>query len=258
MEPITFIVPVCDEHVYSNCFLASPLFQQGSFQIIAQREYSCAGLAFNKAIQEADTDLLVFCHQDVVLPPSWDQAFVKAIASLQESKKNVGVIGCIGITHAGIPAGHIYRHDRELFPSTPLPQPVQTFDELLISFRKSSNLRFDEELPGFNYYAVDMCLQAEKNGMVNFAVDSPCFHQGKGHRILPRQFYEAQKYMVKKWRPILPVQTLSGRLLCGPGRFLSRLKRRLIATFRLRNPWWMTLPTIDPAEILKRDRYKLH
>jgi len=252
MESITFVVPVGNEDVYEQCFLSSPLFEDGQFQIIAQREFPSAGAAFNDAIDRAENDLLVFCHQDVLFPGSWHVSFTERVVTLEREAENVGIMGCVGITYQGVVAGHVYRHNRELVGSMQLPESVRTLDEMLISFRKSSSLRFDEDLPAFFYYAVDMCLQAESEGLINYAIDAPCFHQAKNRVGLPSNFYKAQDYMIRKWHDVLPVETLSGRLCSDFARPARAFLQRVLLKTRIRKPWWVSLPEIDPAEILQK------
>src|SRR5579884_3468757 len=170
MSSITFIVLVGNQDTYQKCFLSSPLFQRknGStdFQIIAQSGFKTAGEAFNEGIERAVNDLIVCIHQDVILPINWDVRFLAKRSEVESLGPPVGVVGCWGITSEGERAGHVYHRDRQLFPRKvgdngnrgpmALPQRVQTLDELLISFRKSSGLRFDPDLPSFFGYAVDL------------------------------------------------------------------------------------------------------
>ncbi len=150
MSSITFVVPVGSEELYGKCFLSSPLFAEGcGCQVIAQRGFKTAGQAFNDGIEGAANDVVVFAHQDVVLPAGWARLFSARLKELESQGAPVGVVGCVGITLKGEPVGHIYRYDRELFPDLPLPARIETLDEMLVCFRKSSGLRFDPKLPSF-------------------------------------------------------------------------------------------------------------
>jgi|SRR5271157_4095791 len=256
MPSITFIVPVGSEDVFQRCFMSSPLFGgESDFQILAQRGFKRSGEAFNDGLDRAVGDLIVCVHQDVVLPAMWAKRFLAAWRWIESPGIPVGVLGCIGMSSVGEQAGHIYRHDRELFPRQVLPAQVETLDEMLISFRKSSGLRFDPHLPSFFYYAVDMCLQASSKGLQNFAVDAPCFHQAKDrNQNLPNEFFVSQKYMIQKWRKVLPVQTLSGTLGGMATYWAQRVRQYLCRKIRYTpDPWWANLPRVDPGEILATD-----
>ena len=249
MSSITFIIPVGSEDVFQQCFLSSPLFSQDTeFQILAQRGFKTSGEAFNDGIERAVNDLIVCVHQDVVFPGGWATGFLAGLQDLHSRGVPLGLIGCIGMTSSGLPAGHIYRHDREYSPNCPLPARVETLDEMLISFRKSSGLRFDPALPSFFYYAVDLCLQAASRGLHNFAVDAPCFHQAKNrNHVMPAEFYYSQEYMIRKWKPFLPVRTLSGTLGSKRYYWARRIKQSFFQVIRYNPvPWWHDLPRINP------------
>lgn len=252
MSSMTFVVPVGSSDVYEKCFLSSPLFERRSdFQVLAQTGFATSGLAFNDAIEKATNDVIVFAHQDVMFPAMWAEQFLLKLAELESRGVLPGVVGCAGISSAGEGAGHIYRHDREMFLQCPLPARVETLDEMLIAFRKSSGLRFDPALPSFFGYAVDVCLQASSVGLQNFAMDVPCFHQAKNRKKMAKEFDSAWVYLLDKWRDVLPVRTLSGTLERGVSYWRERLKRSVFSAIGYSpTPWWANLPQINPEEVL--------
>lgn len=254
MMAVTFIVPVGDEDIFRTNFLSSPAIAgEHPHQIIVQKGFRCSGEAYNDGLDRAINDLIICAHQDVVLPVNWDHQFLARLDELNESQwVPTGIVGCIGITHEGRAAGHIYRHDREFFPEPDLPVKVETLDELLISFRKSSGLRFDLNLPSFHFYAVDMCLLAQSRGMSNMAVNAPCFHQGKNRSGKPKEFFDSRKYMAEKWKHILPVHTLSGTLDRNPEYFWQQEAKQMMCKLLRKELryWWEDLPRIDPHTLL--------
>ncbi|HLV31774.1 MAG TPA: glycosyltransferase [Chitinispirillaceae bacterium] len=250
MEKISIIIPVSNEDVFRDIFLKSPGLN-GDIEVLKQRDFVNSSEAFNNGVDKAKNDILVFCHQDVMLPKKWFNLFIESLHTIQKSDKNPGVIGCVGITTSGVITGHIYRHNRELVTSNIFPKKVRILDEMLISFRKSSNLRFDKELPGFLNYATDICLQAEELGYNNYVINDPCFHNSKNHEELPKQFYIARKYLVKKWSNKLPVITLSGILCKNKLELLKILKKKIQKIAGIKNkPWWERLPVINPENHL--------
>ena len=256
-KDLTFIVPVGDDGIYQRCFQSSPLFRPGAgFEILCQRGFKSAAKAFNDGIDRARNDLLVFCHQDIVLPASWADTFLARLGELDRQDPHWGVVGCAGRTRSEGFAVHLYRHDREWRGSVPLPAEVRTLDECIIAFRRSSGLRFDEGLAGFFFYAVDICLEAETRRCKNYAIDAPCFHQAKDRETsLPKAFFEAERRVVDKWRERLPIQTPSGRIV-GRGhlvikRLRSRWREFLSARGFKKSPWWGQLPVISPERLLQ-------
>lgn len=254
---MTFIIPIGDETIYEQCFNRSPLFKKNpaKFEVLAQRRYSSAAKAFNAALDVAKNDLVVICHQDIVLPGSWAETFTKCVEQINHLDPNWGVIGHAGMTLDERVAAHVYRHDRELRGDVPLPARVRTLDESFIAFRRSSGLRFDDELPGFYFYAVDICLQAEVKGMQSYAVDAPCFHQARNRASQQASFFELEKRIINKWKNQLPIQTLSGRV-AGRGyliykRFRNRYSELLATCGYHGAPWWESLPKISPERLLE-------
>ncbi|MGI9102778.1 MAG: hypothetical protein ACR2IF_10090 [Terriglobales bacterium] len=257
MSPISFIVHVGNDPVYEQefekYFLSSPLFAQGhGFDIVVQRGFQSAALAYADGIEKTANDLVVFAHLDTMYPVMWADRFMRKLAELEAAGEPVGVVGCIGITSDGRPAGHVYRHDREFFPVTSLPAEVETLDGLILAIRKSSGLRFDTAVPHFFVHAIDLCLQASAMGLKNFALDAPCFHQAKMRQgAITREEFEGLGYLAKKWKHSLPVQELSGTV--RGKRFYSiywlgqRLRRVLLGHPK---PWWGDLPRINPEKIL--------
>ncbi|MHB8754122.1 MAG: glycosyltransferase [Candidatus Acidiferrales bacterium] len=212
--PITFAVAVNSEQLFESNLLASPCFREPhGHQIIVQRNFRSAARAYNEAINKSDNDLIVFCHQDVFFPESWVAQLDIWLRFLANSDKDWGVLGCVGITRYGQVRGHVYssglgvvgaRFDR--------PATVQTLDEIVLILRKSSGLRFDNELPNFHLYGTDICLRAAKKGMKSYAISAFCIHNARQGFILPSEFYESCRYIKRIWRDCLPIQTTCVRI----------------------------------------------
>jgi hypothetical protein len=253
MTSITFVVPVANEDIFRRCLLSSRIFQIPScHELIVQRGWRSAAAAFNEAITRAENDIIVCLHEDVLLPPSWPQQLLGELENLEKLHGSFGVVGCAGATRGGRAAAHIYRHDREFHTPVPLPAAVETLDEMLICFRRSSGLTFDHSLPSFFGYAVDLCLQATSRGLQSFVVDAPCFHQAKSREgRLPEGFFINWNYLCEKWKSHLPVHTLTGTLHYKRSFVAHKFKEFVKNRFRhIPEPWWKNLPKIDPDSIL--------
>jgi len=266
MPGVTFIILVGSQGTYQRCFLSSPLFQtkeeRSNFQIIPQSGFRTAAEALNDGIDRAENDLVVCVHQDVILPLTWMTRFLEGWREVESSGVPLGVVGCWGITSKGEKAGHVYHRDRQLFPRKPgdngnrgpmsLPMRVQTLDELLISFRKSSGLRFDRALPSFFGYAVDICLEAEARGLQNFAIDCPCVHQTVDQRGIRKELFQSEMFLLEKWNELLPIQVPTGTLESKFALWRTRLKLQVqnLIGYKPRRMWWEALRQVDPDEVL--------
>ena len=179
---------------------------------ILRRGYSNISLAYNDAIKTLRKEILVFTHQDVYLPEGWYTSLEKALEGLQDF--NWGVLGVAGasFSHNTIQhTGHIRDRGVAWNMTNPvdLPKQVQTVDELLLIIKNDGSLVFDEEIPSCDFYGADICLQSTRQGKKNYVIDAYLHHNSFRRRDvpLPAEFFAAQKYMVQKWKDLLPVAT---------------------------------------------------
>ena len=195
LTPITFAVAVNDEELFENNFMASPCLRRPhSHQIIVQKNFPSAAKAYNEALDKSANDLIVFCHQDIFFRESWLAQLRHWLDYLESRDPNWAVLGCAGATHDGQVRGYVYspglgvtgaRFDR--------PAPVQTLDEIVLILRKPSGLRFDDGLPHFHLYDLDICLRAAKRGMKSYAIPAFSIHNAKQGSVLPDEFYERRQ-----------------------------------------------------------------
>jgi hypothetical protein len=212
----TVICATNDEDVLKSCLLNSPDIREAS-EIILQRGYTSAAAAYNCAIDKAQSDLLVFVHQDVYLPQGWLASLRRALDLLTKVDPNWGVAGVYGVNKSWDDAtGFLYcTANGRLGNSFEGGREVRSLDELILIMRKSSNLRFDEQLPGFHLYGTDICLEARRRGMKSYAISAFCIHNTNGFRMLPLQFWRCYLFMRKKWRSELPIATPCTEITLG-------------------------------------------
>lgn len=206
---VTFVVAVPNRDIIDRNFLASPcLARPHDHQILVQENFPCAGKAYNQGIAQAENDLIVFCHSDILLPEGWLEQLQESIDWLDANDPNWGVLGVYGKTQDGRGWGHVYSSGRGII-GEPVgqPVPIQTLDEIVLILRKSSGLRFDEALPHFHFYGTDICLRAAKAGMTSYTISAFCIHNTHQNLILADEFYECCWYMRRVWWSALPIQT---------------------------------------------------
>jgi glycosyltransferase involved in cell wall biosynthesis len=227
---VTFAVAMNNREVFESNFLASPCLQgDHGHQILVQEGFSSAAKAYNDAIRKSVNDLIIFCHQDILLPENWLVELERTLDYLEIADPHWGVLGAYGKSQDGLGWGHVYSSGREVIGEA-LKQPVsiQTLDEIVLILRKSSGLRFDDDLPHFHFYGTDICLRAAAMGMKSYAISAFCVHNTHQPLVLPREFYECCKHIKKVWKAYLPIQTTCVRIT----RFNSLIyKRRLLETY---------------------------
>jgi hypothetical protein len=230
---ITFVVPVNDEIIFAKNFMASPcLGPENAHQVLIQRGFKSAATAYNDAIARSANDLMVFAHSDILFPSSWLFDLERALRQLEVSDPNWGVLGCYGETLSDNGRGYVYSPGRGILGNVfDQPAAVQTLDEIVLIIRKSSGLRFDQELPHFHFYGADICMAAADIGRRSYAICALCIHNTQQNLVLPREFYESYQRVKHRWRKFLPIQTTCARIT----RFdLHMYKRRLQEAY-LRN-----------------------
>ena len=197
-----------------------------------------AAQGLNHGIEQVDADWVVCLHQDVLFPDDFWQRLQRALADLDDDVALAGLVGC---ERKGYFRGHIYDPNGHCYwPS--LPKRVLTLDEVLIAVRRSSGLRFNEEVPGFHCYGADICFQADARGLGAVAIDAPLVHLSTGK--LDEHYERASQWLMDTWGErygyVLPMPAL---LLRDEGRagmirkLLHRWRRRGDRLSRNTNPY---------------------
>jgi hypothetical protein len=225
-QTFTFAVAVNDRSVLENNLLASPcLASPHAHEILVQEGFRSAGHAYNDAIDRSPNDLIVFAHQDMIFPEQWLGQVENALDYLEQNDPNWGVLGCYGETRDRKGRGSVYQSGLGLIGKTiERPVPIQTLDEIVLIFRKSSLLRFDEDLPHFHLYGTDICLRAGQAGRTSYAIPAFCIHNTNQGFLLPKEFYECYWHVKQTWKSHLPIQASCIRITKLN---LSMYKRRL-------------------------------
>ncbi len=211
---VTFVVAVNNYEILRNNLLASPCFQvPHQHHLLLQENFPSAAKAYNDAIEKSPNDLMIFCHQDVFLPQAWLSQVQRALDHLESDDPSWGVLGCSGITVDQHMWGHVYSSGLGVIGERSLkPVPIQTLDEIVLIFRKSSGLRFDETLPHFHLYGADICLRAAELGKRSYGISAFCVHNTDLNLVLPKEFYECCRHLKRRWRHRLPIQTTCIRI----------------------------------------------
>ncbi|MBD5781079.1 hypothetical protein IEN85_16390 [Pelagicoccus sp. NFK12] len=206
IEPYTIVTASNDNQMLSDNLLKSKAISSAT-DVIVQKGYQSASKAYNDAIEKSKTDLIIFTHQDIYLPPNWCSELYKSISILDVNSSKWGVLGVWGVSTSGIHTGFMYCNafGDKMGQSFESPKEVQTLDEVVLVIRKSSGLRFDNNLHGFHLYGSDLCLTADSMSLKNYVVSAFCVHNSTNYHAFPRDFWSSYKYLRKKWIKKTPI-----------------------------------------------------
>ena len=168
-----------------------------------------AAIAYNRALDATDADVVIFAHHDVFLPQGWDKLLETRLAEVAAADPNWALFGSFGVGLDDAHIGPVWSSSLgQIIGRVPLqPVQVQSYDELLIILRRSSGLRFDEALPGWHFYGTDIVAQARAKGLNAHAGALPCIHNDRYHEALGADFTESYRFMQRKWRDMLPLRS---------------------------------------------------
>jgi hypothetical protein len=227
---VTFVVAANDRKTLNSNLLASPSLRQGDFQIVIQEGFFSAARAYNDALKKCEGEVLIFVHQDVFLPAGWLVDLNEALRILELQDPHWGVLGCWGVAGGDRKFGYLYTPGEGVI-GAPLryPVPVRVLDEVVLILRKSAQLRFSEQIPGFHFYGADICLNAAMQGMKSYAISAFCIHNSRQYFEYPKDFYISYRAMKRKWRSALPIQTSCIRIAHFDSDIWKRRVKRTIA-----------------------------
>ncbi len=192
--------------------------------------------------QTPSPEVLVFCHQDVLLDPGNGYELLSSIVDqLDLADPAWAVAGIAGGTETLRMAMCVTD------PSGPwrvgeLPRQVQSLDECFLLIRPRPGLACSEGLSGFHFYGTDLCLNANRLGLTCYAIPFHMTHLSAGNR--DASFDECRRRVAERWNP-----EYIGRYVRTPSAilFLSRfgwLRRVFGSDARLakmeRPPLWHT------------------
>jgi hypothetical protein len=248
----SFIVASNSEPVLRSCLLASPDLEHA--EVSVQRSCRSAAVAYNRGMDCTRSEVMVFAHQDLYLPGGWLQRLEAGLDWLGQNDPNWGVLGIFGVDTRGAGQGHIYSAGRQAVLGAAFAgaKPVETLDEVLLILRRSSGLRFDEELPGFHMYGADICVQAKVRGLKAYAIAAFGIHNSNGIGMLPLAYWRCWWRLRRKWSAHLPVAAP-----CMPVTRWGVPALRYVVGHSLwlaRHPGRVHTRVPDPAEIWKRLR----
>jgi len=209
-ESLSVVAAISSDATLGANLLMSPDVQAQRISVIETRGSATAGAAYVHGLQGIDSGVVAFIHQDVYLPAGWMDQLEPQLARLSELDPNWAVAGVWGVCPDGQCAGRVWcsgggQEHRGLGGG---PHVAASIDEIVILLNMKHGLRFDEALPGFHLYATDIVQQARAWGLKSYIIEAPVIHNSRRNpQPLDRHYFEAYRYMQRKWRDALPLKT---------------------------------------------------
>lgn len=199
----SIITPVYNLETYKE-FLENLKTQIGNhtIEIIAipnfYNHFNSAYKALNSGSDVASGNILIYCHDDIIIPNDWLTRIKNKVNELDSSYSPLGVIGPAGISMREEGVYYLLDNRGEKIPTYVIDQQnnynhlkaidkmeVQTLDELCLITLRKNNLRFDDNLlHGWHFYGANLCLKAIQKGLHNWAIDCYCHHRSDGNKNL--------------------------------------------------------------------------
>jgi len=231
--------------------LASPDIADGHVGVSVIWGAKAASAAYCDAIANAHADIIVFAHQDVYFPEGWFSQLKLVCQKLNSVDPCWAVAGLCGITIEGDFVSHLWDAGLAAVCGGPFGEPrmVASLDEVVLIVRRASGTSFDPALPSFHLYGTDIVLEAQRAGLRSYVIDLPVIHNSKAIVRLDPTYVAAYRFMVRKWRALLPWPTVIVRLTGNPlPLLLRRLRLRYKAVLRA-----STLhPRLESPELMAR------
>ncbi|WP_371055993.1 hypothetical protein [Rhodosalinus sp. K401] len=231
----------------------SPALQRSPARLIVKHGQPSSSIAYNVGLNQTQSRICIFAHQDVYLPENWEVKLRQKIDALEKYDPSWAVIGLYGIDLAGKRVGRVWDTgiQRELGSKFNSHIPVQSLDELLLVVNRNSGLRFDENLPSFHLYGTDIVQTAIASGKGAYVVDVPVVHNSLPVATVRGGFAASYKYMQNKWRDRLPISTPVTCITRGGWEFVWQDIRRfrLSVNRRKRVRAALSGPRPDPRKI---------
>lgn len=206
-----------DEPVLASCLEQSVAAQSGlapQSELLAidnrTGRFSTAGAALNHGARAARNDVVVFVHQDVVLHSL--PALEEVAAELLDSP-DIGILGAVGIDGDRRIIGRIRDRIVRVGASAPVPQDVETLDEVLLMMTTEQVRRewlSEDPLLAWHAYGVEYAARMRRAGLRAVARDIPLTHNSLSTNLAKLDL--AHRRVGDAYPELLPMHTTCGTI----------------------------------------------
>ena len=204
-RPITVVCATNDEAVLASNLLRSEPITNGQVGIELVRGAPSASAGYAGIADRLRDHLVVFAHQDVLLPRCWDACLRKHLDLLPE---DWAVAGVCGVGDDGVTYGHVWSTGLDRVIGGPFePTRCVSLDEVLLVLRPETGVDFDAKMPGFHLYATDLVQTAIRSSYSAYVIDAPVIHNSRPVALLDASYRESYRFLARKWADALPLRT---------------------------------------------------
>lgn len=226
--PLKFVVPVHDENVFQNYILPS-LKQIGCGLIQVRSRPGEKESLFEKYNQSTEaliklglkeTDVVVYCHEDVRILDSY---FAQKVAMIFNQKPEIGLVGVAGaneFTDRGgwwmnkpdKLRGHVIQENEQGQLFHLVKGPIGFFDDIVaidgcMMMVKGKvlleGLRWDNQTyDGRDFYDIDFCFEVLSRGYKIGVADILLHHKSMGTGSMQEPWHKAKEKFFKKWKSL--------------------------------------------------------
>jgi len=163
-------------------------------------------------LTKATGKYIIICHQDVLLSNDRMETLLERIQEMDNIDPAWAILGNAGYRNSNQKAIRISDPYGMDISKGPFPAQVKSLDENFLIIRKDANLALSNDLHGFHFYGVDLCLIADILGYNAYVIDFHLYHKSGGN--CDESFFAAKARLIDKYQRILQTRFL--RTTCTP------------------------------------------
>ena len=187
----------------------SPVVRSGRVSLFVEENPVSPSKGYNRILKRAQSPIMILAHQDVYLPSGWEELLANRIAEVETIDPDWGVLAAYGVGLDDVGWGPVWSSSLGSIVGRVSEKPVsiQSADELLLVVRCERGLKFDEGLPGFHFYGVDIVQTALKAGLGAWNISLPLVHNDRFHPAPDADYDHCYHYVRRKWHGALPLKS---------------------------------------------------
>lgn len=166
----------------------------------------------NAFLTKATGEYIIICHQDVLLSNDRMDSLLERIQEMDKIDPAWAILGNAGYRNSNQKAIRISDPYGMNVSKGPFPAEVKSLDENFLVIRKKANLAISNDLYGFHFYGVDLCLIANILGYNAYVINFHLYHKSGGN--CNESFFTAKSRLIDKYQRVL--QTRFIRTTCTP------------------------------------------